>query len=399
MLSNAGMGMTLPLTLIYLHEVRGIALPVVGLLLAAAALATLAMAPMSGIVLDHVGPRRVVLVAVTGSAAAQAGLAWAHSAVTALPAMVVWGAAIGVTYPGFMMLFARLNPEPVTQQRAFAADFMAANVGLGTGTAIGAAVADLAHPGSFQALFLTCAFLRLLLAAVVCRLPDVQAVREPRQRKAGYREVLASRPLRAVLLASLALSFTGYAAMDSGLPAYASVEGHISVHIIALSITVNTALIVAAQMLVLRRIKTIRRSSALAAVGLIWAAAWAIFGLCALRFPTPLRTACVLSFTAIFAAGEMVLTPTLSPLVNVLVGEQVRGRANALMSGTYSLALVLSPAICTGLIAAGLSAAWIGLLCLGCLSTVPLAARLGRSLSPEQDHLTEAAIVSEETPA
>jgi len=246
-------------------------------------------------------------------------------------------------------------------------------------------------------MFLTCAFLRLVLAAVVWRLPDVEAEREPHQQKAGYRNVLANRALRTVLLAALLFSFTGYAAIDSGLPAYASVEGHVSVHIIALSITVNTAVIIAAQMLVLRRVRTIRRSRALAAVGLIWAVAWAIFGLCALPLPTALRAACVLSFTGIFAVGEMVMTPTVSPLVNLLAAERVRGRANALTGGTYSLGLVLSPAICTGFIAAGLAAAWIGLLCLGCLGTDLLAARLGRSLSAEQDRVAEVTNMREET--
>jgi hypothetical protein len=40
-----------------------------------------------------------------------------------------------------------------------------------------------------------------------------------------------------VLLAVLVLAFTGYAAMDSGLPAYATVHARVSVHVVALSIT------------------------------------------------------------------------------------------------------------------------------------------------------------------
>ena len=41
--------------------------------------------------------------------------------------------------------------------------------------------------------------------------------------------MLANRPLRTVLFAFLALAFTGYAALDSGLPAYGTVEAHIPV--------------------------------------------------------------------------------------------------------------------------------------------------------------------------
>jgi hypothetical protein len=60
--------------------------------------------------------------------------------------------------------------------------------------------------------------------------------------------------------------------------------------------------------------------------------------------------------------------------------------------GTFQvLFLAVSPAISTGMIASGLSALWIGLLCLGCLGTTLLAVRLGRQLTSGQDRVTPAA--------
>jgi predicted MFS family arabinose efflux permease len=160
--------------------------------------------------------------------------------------------------------------------------FTVLNAGIGAGGAIGAAVADIHHPGSFQPLFVANALSCVVFAVVVARLPDARPAREPHLAKAGYRDVLAQRGLRTVIVASLVLAFTGYAAMDSGLPAYATVQAHVSVHVVALSITVNTAVIVAAQLLVLRLVRRLRRSRALVAVGLIWAVSWAVFGLSAL---------------------------------------------------------------------------------------------------------------------
>jgi hypothetical protein len=55
----------------------------------------------------------------------------------------------------------------------------------------------------------------------------------------------------------------------------------------------------------------------------------------------------------------------------------------------YSIAFVASPAICTGMIAAGMAAAWIGLLCAGSAGTVLLGVWLGRQLSPQQDNVSE----------
>lgn len=85
----------------------------------------------------------------------------------------------------------------------------------------------------------------------------------------------------------------------------------------------------------------LRRSRALAAVGLIWGIAWAVFGLAALPGSAVLRITC----------------------------------------------------------ASGLSALWVGLLCLGCLGTALLAVRLGRQLPPGQDRVQPAAEATPEPAA
>jgi hypothetical protein len=70
-----GNGLVLAFTLIYLHQARGIALPVVGLLLAAGAAAGLLAVTVSGILLDWLGARRVLTGIILGQAAAQVLLA------------------------------------------------------------------------------------------------------------------------------------------------------------------------------------------------------------------------------------------------------------------------------------------------------------------------------------
>jgi hypothetical protein len=90
--SMLGTGLVVAFTLIYLHQVRGIALPVVGGLLAAAGAAGLLVVPLAGILLDRIGARRVLTGILVGQAAAQVLLAWAHNAVTALPVLLLSGA-------------------------------------------------------------------------------------------------------------------------------------------------------------------------------------------------------------------------------------------------------------------------------------------------------------------
>jgi MFS family permease len=394
---SLGTGLILPLTLIYLHQVRGIALPVVGALLAMGAAVGLVVVPLSGVLLDRLGARPVLVTALLGQMLGDAGLVWVHSAATAVPVMLVLGASQGPCLPAFFTLLAGTTPEPGQQQRAFAVSFTCVNAGIGLGGGLGAVVANVQHPGSFQVLFLANVLSRLLFAVVLAWVPDVRAPREAHQPKAGYRDVFGDRALRTVLIATLMLAFTGYAAVDSGLPAYGTVEAHVSVHIIALSIAVNTAVIVAAQLVVLRWVRLLRRSRALAVVGLIWAISWAVFGLAAVPASPVLRIACVFGFAGLFALGETVMAPTVSPLINSLADDRVRGRANALSSAAYSVAFVVSPAISTGLIAAGLSALWLGLLCAGCLGTALLGTTLGRQLTPAQNLVATAATATAAT--
>src|SRR5205085_641866 len=125
-------------------------------------------------------------------------------------------------------MLAAATPQPAVQQRAFALNFTAVNAGIGVGAAVGGAVADVHHPGTFGLLFVANGLSCLLFAALLTRVPNVVARREPNERRAGYRDVLAHRQLRAVMVATFVLAFTGYAALDSGLPAYATVEAHVS---------------------------------------------------------------------------------------------------------------------------------------------------------------------------
>jgi len=54
------------------------------------------------------------------------------------------------------------------------------------------------------------------------------------------------------------------------------------------------------------------------------------------------RTRVVLVFGGLFGLGEMLLAPTLSPLVNALATDRLRGRYNALSGATFSIAFVVS---------------------------------------------------------
>jgi MFS family permease len=385
--SMLGTGLVLPFLLIYLHQVRDLALPIVGALLAGAAAVGVVVVLISGPLLDRMGARRVLFAIVLGQACAEVLLAWAHSVPTALPGTLLYGATWAPMFPAIRTMIAGLIPQPVMQQRAFAINFTAQNAAIGAGTAVGAAVAHAQYPGSFQILFLANGATCLLFAIVLFFVPNTRRERAHDEPKVGYRDVLAHPGLRLVIAASVLLAFVGPAAFDSGLPAFSTVVAHVSIHVVALSATLNTAIIVATQLLVLRLLRRSRRSRGVTLIGLLWAVSWTVLGLASLPLPSAVRVACVFSFTGLFGLGETCSVPTMGPLVNSLADDRIRGRANALSSLSNAFALIVSPAIATGFIAAGAPAVWIGLLCLGCLGTVAIGIRLGRRLTTEQDRV------------
>jgi MFS family permease len=389
--SAFGTGLTLPLLLIYLHRVRHIELATTGLLLAVPGIVGLVAVPVSGVLMDRIGARRVLAAAMVLLATAQVGLAFVHSAGWAVPVLMLQGIALGPTFPAYNTLIADLTSGEA-QQRAFAVNFTALNAFIGLGGLVSGAVVDIAEPLTFQALFLGNALATASAAAIVLSIsePDRHARTVQNGRPVGYRQVIASPLLRRALVLTLLLALTGYAALDSGLPAYANVVSGVSAKVIALSLAANTLLIVLAQLPVLRLLRGRRRTWAVAAVGLIWCVSWVLFGFSALPSSTAARDALVLVFAALFGLGETFMAPSMAPLVNAIAPEEVRGRANALTSGMYSVAFVISPVISAAFIASGAGGFWIALLALGCLTVTAAALRLGRRLPRSQDVAADA---------
>jgi len=388
-LSMLGTGLVLPFMIIYLHQARGIALAVVGALLAAGAAVGVLVAIVCGALMDRVGARPVLGTILLGQVVAEVGLAWAHNTLTALPVVLIYGATWAPMFGAISTMINGLTREPALQQRAFAVNFATQNMALGVGAAVAALVIRANHPGTFQVLFLANALSCLLFAALLPALPNLRRTKVVNEVRVGYRYVLSHRGLRLMILASLLLAFTGPATFDSGLPAFASVADHISDHAIAVSFTIDTGVIVAIQMLVLRIVRRHRRSSALAAVGVIWAGSWALLGFAEIVDGPGWRIVILFAFVSLFAVGETVVAPTRNPLINALADDRIRGRANSISGFATSLMLIVCPDMVTSLLAAHLEAVLIGLLCLGSLGIVAIAARLRGILTAEQDFVKQ----------
>ncbi len=374
-----GTGLTLPFTLILLHEVRGIPLPTVGLLLTVPGVVGLAAVPVSGALVDRLGPARVLRVSLALQAVGAALLSVATEPSTAMVALLLTGLGLGPSFPASNALLTGLVTRPEQVSRAFGMHFTILNAAIGVGSLVAAAVADIDRAATFTGLFAVAAASQLVQMCLVPSGPprpphDVDAAAP------SYREVWADRVYRLMLVSTLLTAMTGYASLDAGLPAFARVVGDVPPSTIALAFTVNTVLIVSLQLPVVRATLHWRRTRSLVLASLIWAFAWALLG----AVPAVWS---VLVFSALFGLGEVFQAPALQPLVNSLAPERLRGRYNALFGMMFSVAFIVSPALSGLLIGNGLGSWWIGGLVVGSLASAALTWHIRSLLTDAQDGL------------
>lgn len=382
-LSAFGTGFTLPFLLIYLHEVRGIALSTVGLVLATLGVVALGLVPIGGTLIDRLGAWRVLVVALLIEGLGTMFLAGVHSPWQGFVAVATIGAGGGIAWPAMAALVSTFVPVEL-RPRAFAIQFALLNLGIGVGGAISGLLVDVSRPETFELIYLFDGLSFFAFVVVLLAIPRAQRgpVHHEQQTSGGYRELLADRVFLRVCALTLLLVTAGYAQIQSGFTAFAVDAAAVSTRVLGFAFAANTAVIVAGQLFVQRRLEGHRRTRAMAAVGLIWAASWVLLGVGGLLPGRLWPAALVIGSLALFGFGETLFSPTSPALVNDLAPDHLRGRYNAMSSVTWSLSSVLGPVIAGSILGAGLDAVFIALLVALCLGCAVFAVLLERHLPP-----------------
>ncbi|GAA4379888.1 MFS transporter [Agromyces bauzanensis] len=394
-IQTLGRGLTLPFTIIYLHEVRGFDLGLSGALMSLIAITGLAVTGPGGTLIDRFGARKVLL---TGLAAMIAGctlLAFATHPAVAAVALVLIGVNFGVSWPGFNALVAAVV-EGDLRQRYFGVNFALVNLGIGIGGIIGGFYVDVHSPETFTAIFLVDAISCLVPAALLLGpLRHVRTQAEPSNEApaAGtYREILRQPAVLWLTLLTFIAMFIGYGQMEAGFPAYARQVAEVSTRVVGLAFAVNTAVIVLLQFTVLNRISGRRRTRVMWVMALVWAGSWLILGGAGL-LPDSVATAIgVLAFMGVFAFGETLLQPTVPAIYNDLASDHNRGRYNAINAAAFQVGAITGPIAAGLLLGQGLDAIYIMVMVVGCLGIGVLATALERRIPASAN-----GVVAEET--
>ena len=381
-----GTGLTLPFLVVYLHQVRGIPLETVGVIVAVPATVALLLLGPVGALVDSVGPRRAQMAALVGASTGALMLSRADTVPLAFLARVFTGIGAAAFWPANQSLIADVLPSE-QRQRYFGISFALLNAGIGVGGIVGALYVDVARPETLAMVYRTDALTFLvplaLLAGPLRHVGGPVAVtRTPTHEAAGsYAVVVGDAVFRRVLVFVFVSTFVGYGQVEGGWTAYANTIARVSTRTIGLAFTANTTVIVLSQLVVLRLIQGRRRCRLLALVAFLWALSWGIMGLAGLHPATPAASVLFIASLGLFAVGETLLSPVSPAIINDVAPDRLRGRYNAAAGIAFQLAAISGPAIAGVVLGASRGTAFIGMLIVGCGLLALIALSLERHLS------------------
>jgi MFS family permease len=191
--------------------------------------------------------------------------------------------------------------------------------------------------------------------------------------------------LRVVAISVLVITF-GYAQFEAGFAAYAVDVAEVPARSLGWAFGANTLAIVVGQLVTLRLIKGRRRTSMLALCALIWSVSWAVIA-SSDAVDGWVAVALVVVGLGMFGLGETLWAPVAPAIINDLAAEELRGRYNALQGMTWTVAMIIGPALSGMLIGHGLAHLWVAFTVGGTALAALLFLDLRRHLTRAQDGL------------
>lgn len=390
-----GTGLIMPFAVAYLHEVRAFSLQTAGVLLALPAIVGLLAVGPGGVLIDRLGARRVVIAAVSLEIAAQLLMANARSVPVAAASLVCSGMAVGVIFPAVQAMVASVMPSH-QRQHYFGLSFTLLNLGLGIGGMLGGALVDVKRPETFELIYYVDALTFLIpltlylwplrhFGGPASRASDEREAAQASPGRGGYALVLRDPAMRLLVLLGFVTAFIGYAQFGVGFQAFSRSVAHVSTQVLGWAYAANTAIIVVAQLFVLRFVAGRRRTRALLVMCGLWALSWSVLGAAGVvaESNAVLAPVLVCLSAAVFGIGETFLQPTLPAMVNDLAPDHLRGRYNSASAAAFHVAEIVGPPFAGLLIGHALGGWFSVALVAGCVVAASVTLLVERRLSPK----------------
>lgn len=360
------------LFMVYLTTIRDFSTTFSGIALAWMAVVGLILNPIIGSAIDIFGARAVVITGLIVRAIGTFGLALVDTKTSVFVVTTLMAIGDAGIWPGQITALTRITDE-AHRPKIFAFNFMMLNVGYGIGGILSALIVEAKNLGSFQTLYLVDGSTFLIYLILVISLPSYVGKRDNHHEPptGSYAQVFRIKQLLQLTSANLLLVSFGYSAAIAGLPLFIVEVLGVSPKWLGIIWAANTATIVLFQPAIARWLERTDKLKALRWVGVIWAISWVFAGVSgwtSVGWIVPLQ----LISSIIFAFGEMIWSPTTPSLVNHLSPDEIRGRANSLISLQWSIAGIVGPLLVGFMLNAGHPALWVFVTTIGCLAPIPI---------------------------
>ena len=344
-LANAvGNGLAFPFVVIYLHNVRGFSLGTAGLVLATTGAVSLLCGPVVGIIVDRIGGRATLAVALVLLAVGFGALPLVREPWHAFAAAAIGGVGNAGFWPSQSALIAGLTPQ-ARRHGAFALQRVTRNLGIGIGGVVGGLIATTDSPTSFTVLFLVDAATFLVFVALLPLVPEPELPAVDDALAPGrYTDVLRDRVFLGIVVLNVLFVSAGYAQFEL-MPVFAKNEAGVSETGIGLIFFANTLAIVLAQFPVAKALEGRRRMRALAVMTVLWALAWLVVAAGGYSFEAVAAALVIGLGAVVFGLGECFQGPVQGALVADLAPPRLRGRYMAVSTISWDIGFIVGPSV------------------------------------------------------
>ncbi len=338
-----GTGLFLPFSLLYFTRAVGLPLPAVGLALSIAMTITLPLVPVTGLLIDRFGTRRVVLLAQFLQGAGFLGYLVVLN-VPMLLGMVLLN-AIGqrLFWSAYFTLMAEIA-APHERDRWYGLGAATRNAGLGLGGLLAGVVVGANAILGYHLVVIADALSFFLAAGLLLfgvRVTSPQRSDGPQ--RSGYKLILRDRAFLVLVAANVIFALCSLM-LGIGVPVYVAVALRAPLWVIGVIMALSTALIAVFQTVVVRVLEPFRRTRVLILTGWLWCA-WCSLLVLALLVPRAFLIPFLFIVTCVYALAELIHDPTSNALAADIGQESLRGRYLALFQLSWSVAGLIAPGL------------------------------------------------------
>jgi MFS family permease len=394
-----GSGLFVPFSLLYFHTVAGLSFPVVGVVLTVATILSMPMTLITGILVDRIGTRRVLVIGELLLATGFLG----YLVVRTVPAL--FATALLATAGDRMFWVAQPTliaeiAEPEEQDRWYGLVGSIRMAGLSLSGLLAGLMISLGRVVDYQVLAGADALSFLIVVALL--LPYLREHHRrniERRSPSGYGMVLRDRPFLGLLVSNIAFILCIFM-LTTTLPVYAIEALRVPAWSVGIVLALNTVLMAGGQMLTVRLLETHRRTRVLVVAGLIWCGSCGLLAL-ALIVPYLLLVPYLIVVVGLYTCAELMHAPTANALVAQVGPPTLRGRYVAAYQLSWGIGMALTPALFTLLFTRGPALPWVvlaGLTLGAALAVQYLERRLpAQAVRVGTSHSTPSALVADES--